>query len=326
MSALEIVTSLGDTTLDCVVVNRAVLPDGSRIAGGVLTRPDGSIARLPTRIPYGRGELVVRAFERSRRGVPRQPIDSRAIAFLVTSLAVHLAVLAIAEPWHAPEPKAPLSGVVRPRLVANHMSAARAEQSAKETPSIHDLDVDGDAHAVTQDIELEPGVASNKPEMPTAHTAAPGNGLDVPTPAAQEAARHFDPCRDGDCGLIATGQFATTSNDSRSGKDFQLAPRVPHELLQSVVTCEADGGCSTVSGQDQGAIRGEIGRHVVELNACFERGTADAKVAIDIAFDDAGAPHVTSHDSGPVGDCIARVIAKLELPSGEHSVTIAFAR
>jgi hypothetical protein len=319
MSSIEIVTTLGDTTLDMAVVDRR-----SRRARELLR--DG--ATLPLRIPCGRGELLVRAFERPRHRVPREAIDGRALAFLVTSLAVHFAVLAIAEPWHAPEQQAPRSGVSRPRLVANHTSAARAERAPRNLPSIHELDIDSEAHAIDQPdaFELATGKASTKPDMPTARISAPAAGLDMPAPPPEQAARHFDPCSSGDCGLIATGRFATTSNDSRSGKDFQLAPRVQHELLQSVVTCEVDGGCNTVSGQDQGEIRGEIGKHVAELNECFERGTRDAKVAIDIVFDEHGEPTVSAHDGGAVGTCIADVIAKLALPSGERSVTIAFAR
>lgn len=78
--------------------------------------------------------------------------------------------------------------------------------------------------------------------------------MSVSTPATErrkptEEARHFDPCANGDCGLIATSRFDTTTHGKQAGDAYTLPER--HALDISVVECSVDNGCNTVSGNDQ---------------------------------------------------------------------------
>jgi hypothetical protein len=123
--------------------------------------------------------------------------------------------------------------------------------------------------------------------------------------------------------LIATSRFATTSHGKQAGDDFKLAPREPRELAMSVVECSVDGGCNTVSGTDQDDIRAAIGKHIAEVDACFDQHP-DASAAVDARVEELGTVHVSAHDARAASNCIADVIAKLKFSKGERDVTLAF--
>jgi hypothetical protein len=332
--AVEVVTTLGDTCLE-----RAVVADGARIgnlivratpAGFVLRRADGTDQALPARLPYGLGALEVRAVMRAPRTVPRPMADRRVIAFLASSLAVHFTVLAFATIKADERPPPRTQGAPRPRLVANHTTATRAERAPVVVESTHDIDQPAEQPTAepgtpTPDLPINAQVASQMlgPQPQDLSAATPKPSVDLKRQSGEEAARHFDPCRDGDCGLIATTRFATTSKGKQAGDDFKLAPREPRELAMSVVECSVDGGCNTVSGTDQDDIRAAIGKHIAEVDACFDQHP-DASASVDARVEELGTVHVSAHDARAASNCIADVIAKLKFSKGERDVTLAF--
>jgi hypothetical protein len=336
---VEVVTTLGDTC-----VERTCVGDGARIGDFVVRRtPTGFVLRctngndyaLPRRLPYGLGAIEIRAVPRPRRTVPRPVVDRRVIAFLGCSLAAHFTVLAFASMKPIDERPPPRTqGAPRPRLVANHTTMTRAQPSAVVVPSTHDLDQPEQQPTIapgtmTRDLPDRSRVASQmmgpQPQDISASTPKPSPkpSVDPKKQTGEEAARHFDPCASGDCGLIATTRFATTSHGKQAGDDFKLPPRDPRTLAMSVVECSVDGGCSTVSGTDQDDIRAAIGKHIAEVDACFDQHP-DTSASVDAQVGELGTVRVSAHDARAASNCIADVIAKLEFSRGERDVTLAF--
>jgi hypothetical protein len=157
-----------------------------------------------------------------------------------------------------------------------------------------------------------------------ARATTPNPSTDTTRQRGEEAARHFDPCAGGDCGLIPTSRYATETSGKHAGDEYQLAPREPRTLATSVVECSVDGGCNTVSGSDQNEIRSQIAHHLAEVDACFT-SHPDSSAAVDARIEEGGTVHVSAHDARAVSGCIADVIAKLKFSAGERDVTLAFA-
>ena len=307
---------LGSTCVERVVVRDRVADyDVVKTADGYVLRRGDVEHRLPARVPFGLGELIVTPLARPTWELPRAHMGGRTIAFLGASLAVHLGVLAAAIMTPLPHKPPPQSrGGSRPRLVANHTTATRAIQAPVETESAHEVDVE-EQKPIGQDAPPpmpEPG--ATKVERPQVDP-----GMDTEKQVPTEAARHFDPCADGDCGTIATTRFDTTTRGRQAGDSYQLPER--HSLSMSVVECSVDGGCNTVSGSDQNDIRTEIGHHVAEVNECFVNHPA-ANASVDATVEAKGTVRVAAHDE--TSTCIANVIAKLKFPGGERDVTLAF--
>jgi hypothetical protein len=312
---LEVVTMLGSTCVERVVVRDRVGDfDVVKTANGYVLRRGDVEHRLPARLPFGLGELIVTPFVRPTWELPRPDFDARTIAFVGASLAVHLGILTVALMTPLPHRPPPQSrGGSRPRLVANHTTATRAIEAPDALESVHDVDVEAQ----------KPIGEAAPPAMPAGEIKVERTqvdpGMDVQKQAPSEAARHFDPCADGDCGLIATARFDTTARGRQAGDSYQLPER--HSLSMSVVECSVDGGCNTVSGNDQNDIRTEIGHHVAEVNECFVNHPAQS-ASVDATVEAEGTVRVAAHDE--TSTCIANVIAKLKFPGGERDVTLAF--
>jgi hypothetical protein len=311
--ALELVTILGDDVVEHAVVTGAwqvgevelvPAPAGYRARCGDSETELHSGASI--RVPCGRGWIVATAIEPPRRQLPYQTADRRALGFVAGSLMLHFAVLAVALPVQPPQP----TGAARRRLVANHVSAPRAAQAPLVTPALDREDA--------RDLPPSPDIAVTPTAAPL-----PRVPNDERVPRDTAAAHDVDPCADGDCGLIATGPYVTSATGPHAGAEYTLPDRRP--LDTSVVTCSPDTGCKTVSGDDQGEIRGEIARHVSDLDACFT-GNEGASVAIDIHVNRRGTPTVAAHDRNAVATCVASVVGKLAFPAVERDVTLAFAR
>jgi len=335
---IEVVTSLGDTCLEHEIVEPGGRIGESRVVetrdGYVLRSPDGSehVVASSLRLPCGLGTRVLSPVARSTTAVAKRPVDRWMYAVLATSLAVHLAVLAVAFHASTQKPPARTQGSSRPRLVANHTMSMRARRDPTVVHSANEADqpelrLDATPGPPISTPPQARHVASqmtgsrrDEPSTPTARA-----GADPIRQPAVEAARHFDPCENGDCGLIATSRYATTTTGPQAGDDYQLAPRTSRPLESSVVTCDAHGDCNTLSGNDQRDIRTEIAHHLTEIEGCFE-GHAEASAAIDARVDDHGTVRVWAHDPNPVSACIAAVASKLTFASGERNVTLAFAR
>jgi hypothetical protein len=291
---VEVTTMLGSTCVERAVV---------RV-------PADRYPELPVRIPYGLGERIVTKAPRPTWELPRPPWSARVIGFLGASFGVHLAILAAAlavPPPHKPPPQS--RGASRPRLVANHTTQARAKLDTDVVESVHD-----------EDLAPEKLIAEPTPPGTTSMALAdpePADDLEQQKPT--EAARHFDPCANGDCGLIATSRFDTTTHGKQAGDDYKLPERRALDI--SVVECSVDGGCNTVSGNDQNDIRSAIASHVAEVNQCFHRYPA-ASASVNATVAERGTVRFTGHDA--TSNCIAMVIAKLELPNNVRDVTLAF--
>jgi hypothetical protein len=331
---IEVVTTLGETCVEHVIVE-----PGGRVgercvvatAGGYALRAaDGSELALPARLPCGLGTMAISSVARSTIELARKPIEVRVYALVMASLAAHLAVLAFALRPEAAiiKPPARTRGTSQSRLVANHAMSTRARRD----PAVaHTTSID-DRPELRADTTHGPAIAATEsPHAPIERkrvdiagpTTSPG--IDDAEQNATRAARHFDPCANGDCGLIDTSRDFSPSKHERVGDDYQLAPREPRSLETAVVTCDVDGGCSTASGTDESDVRTEIAHHITEIYACFD-GHDEVTAAIDTHVDSDGAVHVSAHDPNPVSECIARVAAKLTFASGERNVTLAFAR
>ena len=305
---VEVVTTLGDTCLE-------------RTLADIPEQP------LPIRTPFGLGMVEVRAYVPVRGALPRPIVERRVLAFGGVSLALHCAVLVAA--FRQPALPPPLTaGASRPRLVANHTTATRALRAPEITTSTHDADRAelqpfvqvGDARQQVAYSEIPASqIIGSQPQMITASTPQPS--LDHKRQTGEVAARHFDPCADGDCGLIPTTRFQTTSSGRHAGDAYRMPTR--RTLAMSVVDCSPEGGCNTVSGTDEGDLRAEIGHHVAELEACFD-GNPDPTASIDAHVDDAGVVHIAAHDTRATSACIAGVVAKLKFSAGERDVTLAF--
>jgi hypothetical protein len=338
---IEVVTTLGETS-----VERTFVAAGGRVGearvietadGYALLAPNGTELAIPTagalRLPCGLGALSISHAARSTVELARRPIDLGVYAVMAASLAVHLAVLAFAFRAGAPtKPPALTRGASQPRLVANHAMSTRARPASTIVRSTSDVD----QPELRPDVVPGPAVpAPPTPRPPTSQMTGARQGEQVGRNAspgtdetrqlATQAARHFDPCADGDCGLIATSRDLPPSKTERTGDDYQLPPRTPRSLETAVVTCDVNTGCNTSSGTDERDVRTEIAHHLGEINACFE-GHTDATAAIDARVDDDGTVRVWAHAPSPASECIANVVAKLKFASGERNVTLAFAR
>jgi hypothetical protein len=251
--------------------------------------------------------VIVAVTERPERAVPHEPVDRRMLAFLAGSIGVHALVFAIAQ-WAPPVERPRGFGAVRPRLVANHATAARGQLAPVVLRSPH--------------VEDTRETLTLRPQPPrTPHGAHAWHGE-----AAQRervAARHVDPCSDGHCGAIETSPYETTTHGHAAGDEFALAPRKPLDL--SFVECSPDRGCNTVTGVDSAEIRTQLGYHVDELDACFALDPEAKTAALDIRID-RGAVTADTHGDNPVSRCIAGIVTKLALTGDRPEVTLAFAR
>jgi predicted small secreted protein len=294
---IELVTSLGDA----VVVEPARLRDAIEKLGFACPEDAAAPLVLHARL----GTLTATPVARARRFLPRRRIEGAVIACLVISMLAHSALLV----WAMRGPSEPRanSGSPRTRLVANHATGARAEQ-AQEIKASPD-EVDASPSLALPAAEGQGDEASDASELP-------GTNAD----RSSEAARHFDPCANGDCGIIESGPYETSANGKHAGSEYALHPRETRELALSVVTCTVGGGCNTVSGVDQDDIRAEIARHVDELHGCFGAGATAATIEVKID----GGVQVTAKSGGAAADCLAAVIGKLALRGDRGDVTLAF--
>jgi hypothetical protein len=331
---IEVVTTLGDTCVEHVIVE-----PGGRVGelcvvetarGYALRAADGFELALPARLPCGLGTMAISSVARSTTELARKPIELRVYAVLMASLAAHLAVLAFALRPDAAivKPLARSRGTSQSRLVANHAMSTRARRDSEVVHSTSDNDR---PELRAENLQAPAVAAAASPHAPVVRDAADVEGrktslgLDDVEQQATRAARHFDPCANGDCGLIDTSRDYDHTKHERIGDDYQLPPREPRELETAVVTCDIDGGCNTASGTDESEVRTEIAHHLSEIYACFD-GHDEATAAIDARVDADGAVHVSAHDPNPVSTCIAQVAAKLTFAHAERNVTLAFAR
>jgi hypothetical protein len=300
---LEVVTRLGDTVVDVMVVPRAHLAEAIVRAG--FDVPED--LALPLLIEAPLGTLVATPVTVGKRELPRGRVSRATVACITLSLAAHLALYVVAE-RNAAREQAGREGASRPRLVANHATAARGEKSKQTVPSVTAQEsAPHDARA------SDPVPRGHGPPQPTA-----ASGRDATN--AQLAAQTPDPCAGGDCGIIPSGPI-DTSAAARAGAAYALHPRERRELALSVMNCSVDGGCNTVSGTDQDDIRAAIAHHVGDLHDCLRHGAATVQVTID----EAGEVHVVAKDGGVPADCIASLVAKLPLRgAGRGDVTLAF--
>jgi hypothetical protein len=305
---VEIVTRLGETIVDVVVVDRRELPRAIERLG--FSRPEISEAPLVVRSRLG--SLVATPVPRARRYVPRGPVEAGVIVCFALSLAAHVGLL-VAASTHPPAERHARTGSPRARLVANHATAARARQDTQVVASLSD-----------DDSSLAAAPAPTVAHAPAVDpTPADSAGERAGSDKASAAARHFDPCASGDCGLIASGPYETVTSGKHAGGEYQLPQREPNEVALSVVNCTVDGGCSTVSGTDQDDIRAEISRHVGDLHGCFGNAGGGA-ATVELQIDEGGEVHVTAKAGGEPADCLSRVIGKLALRGRSGDVTLAF--
>jgi hypothetical protein len=301
---LEVVTRLGDTVVDVMVVPRARLADAIVRAGFEVPED----LALPLLIEAPLATLVATPVARPQRDLPRARLSRATLACLAFSLAAHVGLYIAAERHAAREQQAGREGASRPRLVANHATAARGEKSKDVVPS-----VTAEQSAPREARASDPAPRGHGPPQPTTASGREATN-------AQVAAHTPDPCPGGDCGIIPSGPI-DTSAAARSGAAYALHPRERRELALSVVNCSVDGGCNTVSGTDQDDIRAAIAGHVGDLHNCLRHGAATVQLNID----DAGDVHVVAKDGGEPADCIASLVAKLSLrSSGRGDVTLAF--
>ena len=304
IAVLEVVTRLGDTVVDVMVVPRARLIDAIVRAG--FDVPDE--LALPLVIEARLGTLVATPVAPARRELPHGRMSRELVACLAMSLAAHVALYVFAEA-HAEREQAGREGAAsRPRLVANHATAARGERAPQLVPSV-----------------------TEQPSAPhEARTTGPiGRGEGIPRPTissgteatnAHVPALTPEPCVGADCGIIPSGPIDTSAL-AHAGAAYALHPRERRELALSVVNCSVDGGCNTVSGTDQDDILAAMSGHVGDLHECLRHGAATVQLNID----DAGDVHVVAKDGGEPADCIASLVAKLSLrASGRGDVTLAF--
>jgi len=299
---LEVVTRLGDTVVDVMVVPRAHLAEAIVRAGFEVPQD----LALPLWIEAPLGTLVATPVARPKRDLPRGRVSGATVACMALSLAAHLGLYLVAE-REAPREQRDRDGSSKPRLVANHATAARGEKSEHIVPSVTAQE------SAPHDARAEsPAPRGHGPTKPTA--ASGGDATNAQMPALTP-----DPCPGGDCGIIPSGPI-DTSSAARSGAAYSLHPREQRELALSVVNCTVEG-CNTVSGTDQDDIRAAIAGHVPDLQHCLRHGAATVQLNID----DAGDVHVVAKDGGEPADCIASLVAKLSLRSaGRGDVTLAF--
>lgn len=188
----------------------------------------------------------------------------------------------------------------RTRLVANHASSPRAAQADKTVASTDTIDSRQSSHR--REPSRPAPHAPPRERVPVAPAPAPEDGTG---PRDSEMPRHFDPCADNDCGLIASAPYATAGRGREAGDDYQLRPH--RELSLSVVTCDEVLGCKTVTGDDQDDIRAEVGRHVAALDACFDTATAGATSAVEVRAVD-GTIRARAHDGDALGSCLAAAL------------------
>jgi hypothetical protein len=294
---LEVVTRLGNSVIEIEYVDVAQLAD------------------LPTR--RGLASVEVRMVERPTRELPRSPIQWRVVVSMLASAAMHLFIISIA----LRSEDVPTSGASprqRTRLVANHASSPRAAQADKTVASTDTIDSRQSSHR--REPSRPAPHAPPRERVPVAPAPAPEDGTG---PRDSEMPRHFDPCADNDCGLIASAPYATAGRGREAGDDYQLRPH--RELSLSVVTCDEVLGCKTVTGDDQDDIRAEVGRHVAALDACFDTATAGATSAVEVRAVD-GTIRARAHDGDALGSCLAAALGRLELHADHGDVTIAFTR
>jgi hypothetical protein len=299
---VEVVTKLGSTLLDVQILFTPVHIAGVEVAEA----PEMLV------VQQGLATIEIRAVEPPRRGLPRKPIERRAIAYVAALLVLHLTILALALP-HTVERVARRAGAPRPRLVAAHTTDPRAVRAPEVVPSVH-----------LEDSHTAP-VATAARTMPvrSPHRSHPID--DESAEPNRTSARHFDPC-DGDCDVIPTGAYETAHLAAHAGDAYELPPRPPHELVISAETCTVGEGCTTVSGSDQKELRGELGQHVADLRACFTRQEGATKVAIDLRIEGGRAAAVSTHDEGAAAACVAAIVGSLPYPGEDRTVTLAFSR
>jgi hypothetical protein len=302
---IEVVTRLGDSVVDVMVVPRARLGEAIVRAG---FEPPEHLG-VPLIVRSDLGTLVATEVGRARRYLPRGPVSWPIAVCLALSSAAHIAVVAYALAHFSADPTT-RTGAARPRLVANHATAARGAEDPKPKPSLHDVDTATGAASQTSPPVASP-YGQGVPQVDARQQGANDSRV---------AARQPDPCPGGDCGIIPSGPYETFATGKRAGSEYQLHEREKRELALSVVNCSDDGKCDTISGEDQRDIRAELARHVGDLRGCLRHGAA----TIDLTIDDGGEVHVHTKDGGEPADCIASVVAKLALHGGRGDVTLAF--
>lgn len=297
LGMIELITSLGDA----VMVEPARMREAIERLG--FACPEDAAPPLVLRAHLG--TLIATPVARARRFLPRRRIEGAVIACMVLSMLAHVAVLAAA--MRESRDADAQAGSPRTRLVANHATGARAQQAPEVTAS-------------ADDVDASPSLALPANEGQGDAQAAADDRSGALADRASEAARHFDPCASGDCGIIESGPYETSAAGKHAGADYALHPREVRELALSVVTCTVGGGCNTVSGVDQDDIRAEIARHVDELHHCFGDGATAATIEVKID----GGVQVTAKSGGAAADCLASVIGKLALRGDRGDVTLAF--
>ena len=268
----------------------------------------------PVPCTFALGLGTIEACEVPRVRMARRRVELGAWAYLIVVAAVHAGVLMAALHIRTERPGGERGGQ-RPRLVASHVTRAQGIGARDVVNSVDHLDQRAGAAQPVARQTLRGGRAK-----PDAVRVAPH-----PTPSQGAiAARNPAPCADGDCGLIETGPYDTRVDPQHAGANYQLPQR--HALDLSVMTCSDDGGCNTVTGNDQRDVRAALAPHIGALRECFAIDTAAKSVAIDLEIASARVRRVASHEPSVVGDCIAGVIRQLGGLSGDdRNVTLAFA-
>lgn len=311
-----------------------------------------------TRVELTIGLVTIRIMrvELPNAKIPRTPLDRRGPVYAAASLALHLFVWALAVTIAPFDP--PLERMVADPIMAIRVAKFDAPPQPPDSPSMVP-----EATTATTDPVAAPAPADTAPHVPSsrrgraiarareagfltadglsdlsalATKADFGKAFEGVGPAYREDdanRKGFGGGGDGpkfNPGTIATGEYATVSDGSGAGEDYDLPGAVPDQRHRPVVEMCTGRPCETEGPLSTATVRTVIAVTSPTLIRCYKayaeersRGT----VTLDFEIDrDGTVLRASSRGFGQVAACVQAVVEKIDFPiaPGQPQTTVQF--
>jgi hypothetical protein len=297
-------------------------------------------------VQLGRVAVRIACVPDAALALARPELDRRPPAYHAVSLVAHVALWAIAIVFAAPERRHRPTPIVVTRPRVAHIAAPkppppRPQPKPEPKPEPHSKRGADPQIAANVAPARETGLAPAAPgeRSQGANIAAsfarlakvmddihvtdrlaevgPLYDPDGDHPGDFGKARAFDPTARKDFETIKTGRFATVDTGAAAGANYTIQGE--HERTH-VRLC--DGACVAIGALQRDEIDSRIGYKKHQLADCYRTGIPD-ELRFTLDIDEHGVVTDT-RVPGPIGSCIAKVIAKVAFPAMGSTTRVAY--
>ena len=140
--------------------------------------------------------------------------------------------------------------------------------------------------------------------------------------------RRFDPMKNctRDCGIIATGKYATVSKGRGAGDNYDL-PGAAHHAQPEIGGCEPSD-CTIAGGTPRETVRHNVELRMGAFGYCYQRFAAKqlrGTLTLSFVIGPEGAVHeAKAHGMNEIDDCVVEVLKVIPFPPAVDATKVTY--